>query len=565
MFDGVRVVGVDSETLGLDAYTSQIRLIQLSDGEETRVFDMWDIEDGEFYKIQKLMECPDTWKVFHNANFDTKFMLHWYGWKVYPIFDTMLGAQVLEGPMPGGHFKLDAVARRYTGIEMSKDQQKSDWAHTLSKQQLEYAAKDAEVLVPLAKEIKSLLIDNELMPTARLEFDAVPAFVEMELAGMKIDVPAMEKMTPEVREAMWRSELEFSDIVYDEKAPQLGLDFGIQRKPVINVGSPQQVKEALESLGLDLPDTKEATLRRYKGTHKAVECLLDRRHSGKVLGYLEAYPGHINLISGRMHPSFNQCSTITGRVACNKPNIQQIPGTTEFRSLFIAEEGYSIMSADFDAQEMRILAEVSQEPVLLNAFASGNDLHKTAASLIYGKPINEISKKVRTVAKSLQFGILYGRGPKALGNDVGIPEDEAKDLIDTYFEAYPQVNRWINGQHRQGGRDGFVRSLGGRKCTLTMASETGSWRREAVNYVIQSTAADMMKAALVLTQDEIRKRGYDATLIATIHDECLLEVKDEEVEDVEKLVLSCMAEAGSRYVTVVPVLADVVSGPCWIK
>jgi DNA polymerase-1 len=242
-----------------------------------------------------------------------------------------------------------------------------------------------------------------------------------------------------------------------------------------------------------------------------------------------------------------------------------VPSGEEFRSLFVAEPGSVLVAADYQGQEMRILAELTGEPLLIDAFETGKDIHKLAASYMFGKDVEEITKPERTRAKTLQFGLVYGRGAVAFAQDMHITEEAAYKMIDKYFSAYPKVKAWMSRQRSRAEQDGYVRTIMGRKIPLNMDSETKSWKREAINYPIQGTGADMTKMAMAEINDVLPEYSGNASLVAAIHDELLVECPEEDAPTVAKVVVACMERAGSQVLEKVPVTAEVAYGPAWKK
>ncbi|MBA2691293.1 MAG: bifunctional 3'-5' exonuclease/DNA polymerase [Rubrobacter sp.] len=475
------VIGADIEATGLSPRDDKMRLLQLSTGEETFIFDVF---ETDISPLKNVLEGGPV-KVLQNAKFDLSFLFSQHGIRVGPVFDTMLAAQILSGGDHGASYSLDSIAERFLDKEVEKSEQTSDWSGDLSEKQIEYAAKDAEILIPLHRELEKRLDEEKLARVSRIEFGAVAPLAEMELAGIKLDVAKWKELEKTVRvrrdEAAERLEAHFPQP--EGILPLEGLG------PRLNLNSPKQIMEAFKTLDVELSDTKVWTL--LKVEHPAAKDLLTYRELQKRLGtYLETYPNFIHPGTGRIHPSFLQCRVPTGRLACTAPNVQQIPHEDEFRSCFVAEEGNILVIADYSQVELRILAEVSEDPEFVRAFNEGEDLHRLTASTMFGVEMSEVTKEQRNDAKRINFGLMYGRGAKSLSAQLGEDEDHAKKLIDEYFANYPKVQSFLRETADKAIKDGTLRTLANRvrkfRATSGLSNqERGSLRREAMNYPIQ--------------------------------------------------------------------------------
>ncbi len=900
-------VGADIEATGLSPRDDRMRLLQIATGEETFIFDVF---ETDISPLKEILEDGPI-KILQNAKFDLSFLFAQHGIRVGPVFDTMLAAQVLSGGDHGASYSLDAIAERFLDEEVEKDEQASDWSGALSSRQLEYAAKDAEVLLPLYRELKKRLDEEKLSRVSRIEFGAVGPLAEMELAGIKLDVEKWKELEEVVRvrrdEAAERLEAHFPQP--EGILPLEGLG------PRLNLNSPKQITDAFKSLGVDLPDTKVWTL--LKVDHPAAKDLLAYRELQKRLGtYLETYPKFIHPKTGRIHPNFLQCRVPTGRLACvaegtlvevvrdqskdfagvpieevkagnlaytydeegrltlrkvlwagktghkeiirvrwrsgshkregtldvtpeheirltdgeyarakdlkpgdrvsalgrdmtgwgysriyatgypgsmrehrfvfeavngylpehvhhadeNKlnnlpanlvgltnsehvrlhvngrmddiererlakiardswaknreqrlrsmkrgeesgnwlglakewmeevlwenagkptalrdihgidyetaqkyldmhaidwktisenftrrgeridrafyektreevrklgfneglkasgigsrkwkkitarfeseasnnheilavehtgrfadvydleieethnfiagevcvhnctnPNVQQIPHEDEFRSCFVAEEGNSLVIADYSQIELRILAEVSEDPEFVRAFNEGEDLHRLTASTMFGVPLGDVTKDQRTDAKRINFGLMYGRGAKSLSAQLGEDEDHAKKLIDEYFANYPKVQSFLQETADKAMKDGTLRTLANRvrkfRATSGLSNrERGSLRREAMNFPIQGAASDIAKLALIYIHEELL--DLDARLINSIHDEFVIECREDLAEEVSEKTRSAMVKAGEELLKKVPVEVEAMVSREWRK
>ena len=552
-------IGVDIETTALSPRDGGVRLLQLATPDETFVIDVFEVTD-----LSPLKEVLDGGpvKALHNGKFDYQFLHALHGVSLSPVFDTMLAAQLLDGGDYSASYSLEAVVERYLDESLDKSEQRSDWSGELSNRQLEYAARDAAVLLPLRERLAGAIEAEELGLVSKIEFAAVSSLAEMELAGIKLDLARWKELEKTIRERRDRAALEL-EAHFPEPEGVLPLE-GLG--PRLNLNSPQQITDAFRSLGIDLPDTKVWTLLRVD--HPAAKALLHYRELQKKLGtYLETYPKFIHPKTGRIHANFLQCRVPTGRLACTNPNVQQIPHEDEFRRCFVAEEGNTLVIADYSQIELRILAEVSEDPAFVRAFQKGEDLHRLTAATMYGVTMDEVTKDQRSAAKRINFGLMYGRGARSLSAQLGTDEDRGRELIDEYFSNYPKVQRFLQSTANRAVRDRTLRTLAGRLRKFGPASaaldDRGAMRREAMNYPIQGASADIAKLALVYIREELR--GLDARLVNCIHDEFVVECDEGIAPQVEEKTRAAMVRAGEEILSEVPVEVEVSTSPEWRK
>ena len=553
-------VGVDVETTALSPRDGRIRLLQLATPGATFVVDVF--ETGDLTPLKEVLEDGPV-KALHNAKFDYSFLKAEHGILLYPIFDTMLAAQLLAGGDQSPSFSLEAVAERYTDIELDKSARMEDWSGRLSAAQIEYAARDAAVLLPLRERLAEDLEEEELGLVSEIEFRAVAAIAEMELAGIKLDVERWKELEKTVRKRRDEAALRL-DAQFPEPEGMLPLE-GLG--PRLNLNSPKQITDAFRSLGIELADTKVWTL--LKVDHPAARALLEYRELQKKLGtYLETYPSFIHPKTGRIHANFLQCRVPTGRLACTSPNIQQIPHEDEFRSCFVAEQGNTLVIADYSQIELRILAEVSGDPEFVRAFREGEDLHRLTAATMFGIEQDEVTKEQRSASKRINFGLMYGRGAKSLSAQLGTDDEHARALIDEYFANYPKVQRYLQRTANRALRDRTLRTLAGRVRKFGETSglgsvERGALRREAMNYPIQGSSADIAKLALAYVREELE--GLDARLINCIHDEFVVECAEGIAPEVVERTKAAMTRAGEEILEKVPVEVEVAISREWRK
>jgi DNA polymerase I len=551
-------IGVDIETTALSPRDGGVRLLQLATPDETFVIDVFEVTD--LSPLKEVLEDGPV-KIGHNLKFDHQFLHALHSISLSPVFDSMLAAQVLSGGNYAASYSLEGVAERYLDESLDKSEQRSDWSGELSEAQLEYAARDARILVPLRERLAEALESEELGRISDIEFAAVASIAEMELAGVKLDVARWKELELTVRERRDRAAEQLESFFPPPEGvlPLEGLG------PRLNLNSPKQITDAFKTLGIDLPDTKVWTL--LKVDHPAAKALLEYRELQKKLGtYLETYPNFISPKTGRIHANFLQCRVPTGRLACAAPNIQQIPHEDEFRRCFVAEEGNVLVISDYSQIELRILAEVSDDPAFVEAFQRGDDLHRLTAATMYGVPMEEVTRDQRSDAKRINFGLMYGRGARSLSAQLGTDEERGRQLIDEYFANYPKVQSFLQRTANRAVRDRTLRTLAGRVRKFgndPIADDRGALRREAMNYPIQGSSADIAKLALVYVREELE--GLDARLINSIHDEFVIECAEEQAEEVSEKTQAAMVRAGEDILEKVPVEVEATISREWRK
>jgi DNA polymerase I len=383
----------------------------------------------------------------------------------------------------------------------------------------------------------------------------------MELAGIKLDVARWKELEVTVRERRDRA-AEHLESFFPSPEGVLPLE-GLG--PRLNLNSPKQITDAFQTLGIELPDTKVWTL--LKVDHPAAKALLEYRELQKKLGtYLETYPNFISPKTGRIHANFLQCRVPTGRLACAAPNIQQIPHEDEFRRCFVAEDGYVLVIADYSQIELRILAEVSEDPAFVGAFQRGMDLHRLTAATMYNVSMEEVTRDQRSAAKRINFGLMYGRGARSLSAQLGTDEERGRQLIDEYFANYPKVQRFLQRTANRAMRDRTLRTLAGRVRKFgndPVADDRGAMRREAMNFPIQGAASDIAKLALIYVREDLD--GLDARLINSIHDEFVIECAEHLASEVSEKTQAAMVRAGEDILEKVPVEVEVEVSREWRK
>src|SRR5262245_10833231 len=439
---GRQAIGLDTETTDLDPYTARLRLIQLATADGVLIVDLnhfagVDLKQSEdFAPLRQLLTAPRPIKIAHNAKFDAKFIKHNLGVDIGGLFDTLLASQLVSAGDIEERHGLEAIAGRYLNEAVDKSERLSNWEFELSEAQLQYAARDAAVLIPLREKLIDRIKANGLIQCAQLEFECVMPVVDLELAGFYMDKTRWLEQLGIVEEKRAELANELQEML-GEGAAQASL-FGPPRAN-INLDSQQQVTEAMNRLGIPLPDsTRNWKLQPLAAQYPVVAKLLEYRTMQKALtSYGQNMIEFINPRTGRLHADFRQIGAPTGRFACTNPNIQQVPHAVEYRRCFMAHpNGRALVVADYSQIELRILAEFSVDEYFIGAFNSGADLHRVTAAQVFNVSQDQVSKEQRDFAKRLNFGVVYGIGAQRFSIMTGVGVSDAEDILRRYFATY---------------------------------------------------------------------------------------------------------------------------------
>jgi len=565
-------LGFDTETTELDPYKGELRLVQLSNGKSTYVIDVRPFsENGDsrsnanLAPLRDLLSSERPVKAAHNAKFDSKWVRHHLGCEIGGIYDTYLASQLIAAGESDRRHGLADVSQFFLGTELDKTEQVSDWsAAELSPSQIEYAARDAAIMVSLREKLHERIANDNLNEVAQIEFDCVMPIAEMELNGFYLD------------ESRWREQLGKVRVAQEKVADELQdmLSAGVAQATLfgraeINLDSQSQVTDALVNLGVPVPDTTRAwQLQPLAEKYPVVGKLLEYRAVQKSMtSFGENILEFIEPKTGRIHADFRQIGAPTGRFSCSNPNLQQIPHEEAYRRCFRAADGKKLVIADYSQIELRILADFSDDKNFINAFVSGEDFHTTTASQVFGVKPEDVSPDQRSFAKRLNFGIVYGVGASRFGLMTGLSQSEAENTMRKYFGTFRGLDAYLRDAGRSVVTNRTARTASGRTLRLrfdeTDRQQVSSARRYGVNMPIQGTSADILKLALRLLHDSIR--GTSAKLVNIVHDEIIVECDAAEAEATADRLEKAMCAAGERYVKKVPVKVDAKIADEWAK
>jgi len=570
-------ISFDTETTGTDA--NQADLVGLS----------FSVKPGEGYYIpipahleeaqaivdefKPVYESEGIEKIGQNIKYDM-LVLSWYGIAVKGrLFDTMLAHYLID---PDTRHNMDVLSENYlnyspisiTKLIGPKGKAQGTMRDVPVEQVVDYAAEDADVTLQLANVFRPLLKElNAEKLAMEVENPLIYVLSDMEREGVRLDIDTLVNYSRELEQDIRK----FEQSVYDK----CGVKF--------NIASPKQLGEVLfEKLCLD-PKAKKTKTGQYQtgedvllalaSKSDIVKDILDFRQLQKLKStYVDALPLMVNPRTGRVHTSYNQAVAATGRLSSNNPNLQNIPIKTdrgrEVRKAFIArDEDHILLSADYSQIELRIIADISKEENMLDAFARGIDIHTATAARVYGVAIEQVDSTQRRNAKAVNFGIIYGQSAFGLSQNLGIPRKEAAEIIEQYFSQYPGIKKYMSDTMNFARENGFVETILGRRRYLrdiNSANQTvrGYAERNAINAPIQGSAADMIKVAMINIHKDMKARALKSKMTMQVHDELVFDVLKTEAEEMKSIISERMKSA---IPTTVPIVVEIGQGTNWLE
>jgi DNA polymerase I len=578
-FDGLSgsdEIAVDLETTSLDVMRADI--VGISIAAESAV---WYIPLGHenginldtetvLPRLKKILEDPSVKKLGQNAKYDA-IILRRNGINLSPLaFDTMIAAYVLD---PGSRrYSLDKLSDEHLNHRMQsmteligKGKKQQSFAKVDIESAARYSGDDAEVTLRL-KEIFAPRLEHEglLRLFTEVEMPLMEVLIDIEMRGVCLDVPFLNDISVDFSRKLEQLELSIYDAAGEE----------------FNINSTKQLGEILfEKIGLKARrktktgySTDVDTLSMLAREHELPKIMLEYRQLMKLkTTYIDALPAMVNPETGRVHTSFNQAVTATGRLSSSAPNLQNIPIRTELgrniRKAFIAPTGYVLLSADYSQIELRIMAHMSDDPVLIEAFLKGEDVHKKTASVLMGIFPEIVSDDQRRQAKTINFGVMYGMGAFTLSEQLGISRKEAGSYIENYFQTHKGVRTFVENTVEEARKNGFVTTLLGRKRYVTDINSSNRnvaefAKRTAINTPIQGSAADLIKVSMINLSSRLKSEKLSTRMILQVHDELVFEVAEDELDRVELVVREEMERALELRV---PLVVDIGYGKNWFE
>ena len=554
----------DTETTGLDAVQAGLVGLSFSTAPTVAWYVPVGHQEGEqlpmeevLAAVRPLFESPDISKCAHNANYDMTILAS-HGIDCQGVdFDTMVAAHLLSrGQLGLKNLALDVLGLEMTPINklIGTGKKQITFDQVDIETAAPYAAADADMTARLRLAFEEPVMREGLSSLMTdMEMPLVPVLVTMQRHGIMLDSAGLREMSEDLREQMFQTE--------EELYKSIG--------HTVNINSPQQLSDLLFN-EIGLPKTKRTktgystdanSLEGLKGLHPVVDQILEYRQVSKLKStYVDALPEMVNPDTGRVHTSYNQTGSATGRMSSSDPNLQNIPIRTEMgrqvRKAFMAEGApdWLLFAADYSQIELRVLAHLSQDPGLLEAFRRGEDIHSSTASLMFDVPLNDVVADQRRIAKVLNFGVIYGLSAHGISQQTGFSREEGASFIEAYFAKYPGISDYLEQVKVKARAEQYVETLLGRRRYLPDINSPnfnvrGGAERMAINMPIQGTAADIMKLAMIRVQKRLDDEGMKTKMLLQVHDELVLETPKEEMDALKDLVFDEMPAAMDLDVT----------------
>ena len=570
------IFSLDTETTGTDPITAELVGMSFSFAENQAFYVPVPSDRREAQRIVDLfrpaLEDRRTLKVGQNIKYDMLVLAN-YGVEIGgPLFDTMIAHYLLQPELRHGMDYLAEIYLKYETIRIEeligpRGKGQKNMRDLSPASVYKYACEDADVTLKLKNLLEAELVKADAKALfEEIEMPLVPVLAYMERNGVRIDTEALKETSRHFTARMNQIEEEVHRLA--------GMDF--------NIASPKQVGEVLfdrlkivekaKKTKTGQYVTSEEVLESLRGKHEIVGKILEHRGLKKLLGtYIDALPQLINPQTGHIHTSFNQTVTATGRLSSSNPNLQNIPirneDGKEIRKAFIPDEGCEFFSADYSQIELRIMAHLSGDPHMIEAFQKGQDIHAATAAKIYKESLEEVTREQRSKAKTANFGIIYGISVFGLAERLNVDRREAKALIDGYFENYPHVKEYMDESIRVARERGYIETIFKRRRYLPDISShnavvRGYAERNAINAPIQGSAADIIKVAMIRIYRRFREEGLQSKMILQVHDELNFSVVPSERGKVEQIVIEEMEGA---YKMKAPLRADCGWGKNWLE
>jgi len=570
----------DTETTSLDYMTAQLVGLSFSveAGEAAYVPVAHDYKGAPeqlsrelvLEKIRPLLEDPDKPKLGQNLKYDKNVLANYDINLTGIAHDSMLQSYVLDST--ASRHDLDSLALNYlqrttTHYEdvVGKGGKQIPFNQVAIEEAAPYAAEDADITLQLHQNFWPTLQQNKKLQHVyeTLEIPLLSVLSQVERNGVVVDADMLAQQSHELESRLGELELQAHDLA----------------KQTFNISSPKQIQKVLyEDMQLPIlaktpkgqPSTAESVLQELAQDYDLPRLILDYRSLSKLKStYTDKLPAQINASTGRVHTSYHQAVAATGRLSSSDPNLQNIPIRTEegrrIRQAFIAPENYVLLAADYSQIELRIMAHLSQDKGLLEAFSQNEDVHRKTAAEVFATTTEEVSNDQRRAAKAINFGLIYGMSPFGLAKQLGIRRNEAKEYVDRYFEHYPDVKKYMETTREQAREQGYVETVFGRRLYLPEINTRNAARRQyaertAINAPMQGTAADIIKRAMIDIQSCLNKDYPDIKLIMQVHDELVFEVPEDKVETLKPEIRTIMIRAAELSV---PLLVDIGIGYNW--
>lgn len=557
---GAETVIVTLKIIGEDEanpYQSRPALMYLMQGQDVFVLELSKIDVSK--ALSELFTSPQVTKVFRRAKPAIKQLFHHYQIRTQNVFCCALASQLLAmGNRREKAMLAERVAEIREGFRVV-DQMSFDIRAPLNAETFQMAQAEIGLTQKLHHQLAEDLVKAKLKRVSSLEFRTVLPVAAMELRGIYADRQRLNEARQQIETDMDGIQ---SDLLRELRGPEAlpGLE-------ILNLNSPEQVKFALHSRGIMVQDTAESRLRPYVAKFPFIGQLLEYRRLSRLLASVTSQLANfIQPDTGRIHATYHQISSSSGRFACSNPNIQQIPREAFVRSCIRAEQGNCFIVADYSQVELRVAAGLSKDALMLKAYSENGDLHKLTAAITMGKPADQVTKAERQAAKAINFGLIYAMGARGLQQSaqssygVAMSLEEAQLFRQRYFENYRGIQKWQKDTEHFGRKNGYVRTAAGR---IRSYRDEALRVTELLNTPVQGTAAEGLKSALCIFGDEVERLGLNAAIVAIIHDEIIVEVQADQAEKTKGVLEKAMVDGIAWLVPNVPFTVDAAIADSW--
>lgn len=567
----------DCETTSLDTFEAELVGIAFSYEKDKGYYVVFPEEREKalliLNQLKPFFESDEILKIGHNLKYDLKVLRNYNLKAKGPFWDTMIAHYLLN---PDSRHNMDLLSRIYLKHEPisieyligKKGKNQKSFRTVSLEEQTEYAVEDADVTLQLKQIFDEGLKERELTALfSTLEMPLMEVLLEMELEGIKLDDIALKMQSDELAIEVISLEkriYELSDSEFNINSPKQMGEILFDKLKIVD--KPKKTKTGQYS-------TAEDVLEKLADKHEIVQKILEYRQIQKLKStYLDALPEKINKKTGRVHTQFSQTVAATGRLASSDPNLQNIPIRTEagrqVRKAFVAKnEDYLLMAADYSQIELRLIAALSGDESMITSFRNNEDIHTTTAAKVFDVALDEVTREQRGVAKTVNFGIIYGVSAFGLSEQTDLSRSEAKEMIDTYYENYPTLKTYMSNQVEIAREQGYVETILGRRRYLADINSGNHLvrshaERNAVNAPIQGSAADIIKLAMIKIQKKLEENKMKSKLLLQVHDELVLDVCKEELDKVKELLIDCMENA---YKIAVPLKVELGVATNWLE
>lgn len=607
-----KVVFCDLETTGLDSRTSKILLFQIMTGDEIYIFDFLKLNNEHLKYIVNLLEnVSKVTSVFHNTKFDIKFIAHNTGIWMNRLYDTMNAEVLINAGIGKSTYSLEELALKYAGVQLNKkvrEQFFNQEITNISEQMLQYSADDVQVLKPIyeqqlekiagAREEKILKLEMELLPViAKMEYDGVLIDKDAWLAIAEREEERLQRITDELKPAfLSHIELDkYADVYELAKAISYPMSNLSKKKETLmkqltgdevlgnwflqnfNIGSTYQLQACLKLAGIETNTTDVKILKKMP-KHPILDVMIEKSECGKrVSTYGRNVIDYFHPMTGRIHTEFLNMGTVSGRLSSGNPmNLQNIPRNNGYRECFVAPKGYKWISADYSQQEFRLAGAISGEQVIIDAYKAGADMHTATATLIYNKPLDEITKQERFIGKTANFTIVYGGTEWALGKNLGLDAETSVKILKAFQEGYPTFSEFKKAAESSILKLGFSTTVLGRRrynepkplyqTNQQYMQYINKQKREGFNHIIQGTAADITKIAMLINVPKFENNpfGEKLRMLIQVHDELNFEAHESIVDDAAAWIKEEMLKAEQPFLGEIPAAVDVNISDHWV-